>query len=175
MNILILLMLQYPLMLSPLFNFSAESDLSNWRIVNDVVMGGRSDSDFRVNAEGHALFSGAVSLENNGGFSMVRYWFEARSVVAYRKMILRVRGDGKRYQFRVKSNSAERHAYIQHFQTSGDWEQIEFVLADLQPTFRGRALSIPNYPGELMAEIAILIGNKKAEAFQLEIDWISFE
>jgi len=158
-----------------LFDFSPESDLSNWNIVNDVVMGGRSDSDFSINAAGHGIFKGTVSLENNGGFAMVRYSFTSMQVEAYRKVVLRLRGDGKRYQLRVKTDAADQHAYIQHFQTNGEWQLIEFPLADLRPTFRGRALNLPNYPGDKMEEIAFLIGNKKAEDFQLEIDWILLE
>ena len=158
-----------------LFDFSSESDLSNWRIVNDVVMGGRSDSDFSINADGHGLFKGRVSLENNGGFAMTRYSFASMPVTSYSKVVLRLRGDGKRYQLRVKTNSRDRHSYIQHFQTNGEWQLMEFSLADLRPTFRGRALNLPNYPGDQMEELALLIGNKKAESFQLEIDWITLE
>jgi hypothetical protein len=45
----------------------------------------------------------------------------------------------------------------------------------MKPTFRGRVLDIPNYPGETMEEIAFLISNKKNEAFQLEISKISLQ
>jgi hypothetical protein len=33
-------------------------------------------------------------------------------------------------------------------------------------------LNIPNYDGKVLAEIAFLIGNKKAETFQLLLDTI---
>ena len=61
-----------------IFDFSKESDLRNWRIVDDVVMGGKSDGNFYINKDGHATFSGTVSLENNGGFSSVRHWFKPK-------------------------------------------------------------------------------------------------
>ncbi len=58
-----------------LFNFDSKSDISNWRIVDDVVMGGRSNGAFKINDSGNGIFLGDVSLENNGGFSMVQYGF----------------------------------------------------------------------------------------------------
>jgi uncharacterized surface protein with fasciclin (FAS1) repeats len=46
-------------------------DSQRWRIVNDDVMGGISDSRFRIDG-GKAVFTGRLSLENNGGFASVR-------------------------------------------------------------------------------------------------------
>jgi hypothetical protein len=34
---------------------------------------------------------------------------------------------------------------------------------------------MPNYPGKQLGEIGFLIGNKKAESFLIEIDWIGVE
>lgn len=155
--------------------FNSNSKLSNWQIVNDVVMGGRSESGFYLNEEGNAVFKGYVSLENNGGFSMVKNIFPTIEVNEFSKILLKIKGDGKRYQFRVKSNTNEAHSYVSHFLTSGDWQIIEIPLSELYPTFRGRKLDIPSYPGEVMEEIAILIGNEKTESFQLEIKWIALK
>lgn len=155
-----------------IFDFNKDSDLSNWYVVDDVVMGGRSDGSFLLNEEGHAVFSGAVSLKNNGGFSSVRYVFGKTDVSGYQKAVIRLKGDGKLYQFRVKSSNRDRHSYIAYFQTSGSWESIEIPLAEMYPSFRGMTLNMPDYPGKQMAEIAFLIGNKKAEDFRLEIDKI---
>jgi len=158
-----------------LFDFNPKSDLSNWYVVDDGVMGGRSQGSFDLNKEGHAVFSGTVSLKNNGGFSSIRYAFRQKDIEAYSKVVMHLKGDGKRYQFRVKSNRNDRASYIQYFTTSGDWQIIEIPLAELYPTFRGRTLDRPNYPGEEMAELGILIGNKKAESFQLLIDKVELE
>ena len=153
-----------------IFDFDKKSDMSDWYVVDDVVMGGRSDGNLVLNDEGHAVFHGDVSLENNGGFSSVRMRFPEKNVKKYSRAILRVKGDGKRYQFRVKTSSRDYQSYIQYFQTTGDWQEIEITLADLYPTFRGRRLDLPNFPGESMEEVTFLIANKKAESFRLEID-----
>ena len=155
-----------------LFDFSLNSDLSNWMIVDDVVMGGRSNGQFEINKEGHGVFSGDVSIENNGGFSSVRYYCGSLDVAKYRKAVIRLKGDGKSYQFRTKTDKYDRHSYVYSFKTSGDWEVIEIPFSNMQPKFRGRQLNRSNYPGERLEEVAFLIGNKKNEPFKLEIDSI---
>lgn len=153
-----------------IFDFNREADISSWYVINDVVMGGRSDSSFELNKEGFGCFKGRVSLENNGGFSSLRYRFKKRNIGEKTTVVLRVKGDGKKYQFRLRTNAREYYSYITTFNTSGDWETIEIKLADLYPSFRGRPLDIPNFSGNDITEIGFLIGNKKEESFQLLID-----
>jgi hypothetical protein len=155
-----------------LFNFENDSNLNNWTIVDDVVMGGRSNGHFEINKDGHGEFYGTVSTENNGGFSSVRYYCGSKDVEGYSKASIRLRGDGKVYQFRTKSDNYDRHSYVYEFKTSGEWEVIVIPFADMEPRFRGRKLNMPNYPSKSLEEIAFLIGNKKKESFQLEIDYI---
>ena len=45
----------------------------------------------------------------------------------------------------------------------------------MYPVFRGRKLTSENYSGQQMEMIAFLIGNKKAEAFKLEIESIELK
>ncbi len=45
----------------------------------------------------------------------------------------------------------------------------------MYPAFRGRTLNMDNLKPNKIEEIAILIGNKKAEKFRLEIDSISLQ
>lgn len=153
-----------------IFDFTQDNDLSNWRVVDDVVMGGRSDGAFEINEMGNGVFQGVVSLENNGGFSSLRYRFDQKEISGYKAMVIRLKGDGKRYQVRAKSDGYERHSYIYYFQTTGEWQTVEVPLQDMIPTFRGRKLNMPNYPAKAIAEVAFLIGNKKAESFRLELD-----
>lgn len=56
-----------------IIDFSPDSNLRDWEVEDDVVMGGRSEGAFSLNQEGNAVFSGNVSLENDGGFSSVMY------------------------------------------------------------------------------------------------------
>lgn len=171
MNVLL-----YHTMLSSLLNvfaFSNESQLNDWRIVNDGVMGGVSKSSITINAHGHGLFSGNVSLENNGGFASVRYECGLQDIRRYRNIRLRIKGDGKTYQLRIKGNRGDYHQYRQVIETTGDWQTITVRIDQLQPIFRGQLLDIPVYDGRAMQEVGFLIANGKSEKFELLIDEIS--
>ncbi len=153
-------------------DFQKNSNPENWTIVDDVVMGGRSSGNFDISDEGYGVFQGTVSLENNGGFSSLRHRFNEISTTPFTKIVLRVKGDGKTFQFRIKANSRDYYSYNSYFNTSSDWENIEISLNEMYPAFRGRSLDIPNFLGGSIEEVAFLIGNKKAESFKLEIDTI---
>jgi hypothetical protein len=121
------------------------------------------------------VFSGDVSLENNGGFSSVRYQFEKINTTKDSKVIIRLKGDGKEYQFRIKNNRNTYYSYVTNFKTTGDWENIIINLKDLYPSFRGQTINIPNFTGDSFEEIVFLIGNKKNESFALFLDRIDIE
>ncbi|SHG18241.1 Complex I intermediate-associated protein 30 (CIA30) [Flavobacterium segetis] len=152
-----------------IFEFSSKSDLSNWQVVNDGVMGGKSKSQFYLNENGEGTFEGKISLENNGGFCSVRYNGNPISAKNSQFFRLRLKGDGKSYQFRVKSNKNDAQSYVFPFQTSGEWETIMIPTQELYPAFRGQKLAIPNYDGSKLEEVAFLIGNKEVENFKLLI------
>ena len=155
-----------------IFDFNHIAPVNDWTVVDDVVMGGRSTGQFKIDSEGHGVFSGNVSLENNGGFSSLRYRFEKISTHENSKIVIRLKGDGKQYQFRVKSNRNTYYSYTTTFKTSGDWENINIDLKDMYPTFRGQILNMPRFNENSIEELVFLIGNKKNESFELVLDKI---
>lgn len=157
-----------------IFDFNSSADTKSWSTLNDDVMGGVSSSTFKINKDGHGLFEGNVSTANNGGFASVRY--SSNIVTQSSKYIkIRLKGDGKDYQFRIKENSSDFESYITTFSTSGNWETISIKLSDLYPSFRGRKLDKPNFEAASIEEISILIANKQNESFKLILDKIEIE
>lgn len=155
-----------------IFDFTKQADVSNWYLVLDGVMGGLSSGDFYLNQDGHGLFEGKVSLANNGGFVSVRYDLPKIDIGDHTSISIRLKGDGKNYQFRIKNQDENYYSYIKEFSTNGDWQEIIIPLKDMYPSFRGRKLNQPNFDHDTIDEIAFLIGNKKEETFQLIIDKI---
>lgn len=155
-----------------IFDFNESTNPGSWQIVDDVVMGGRSNGNFTINEDGHGVFSGTVSLENNGGFSSVRHSTGINEVSPDDKIVIKLMGDGKKYQFRIKQDSKAYYSYIYTFETSGEWEEIEIPLGDMFPSFRGRRLNSPNFSHDTIEEVVFLIGNKKPQTFNLIIDKI---
>ena len=158
-----------------LYDFSSMKKPVGWMIVNDGVMGGLSKGSLRVDKEGYGVFSGTVSLENNGGFSLARLSLEPVSARGFRTIVVELKGDGKPYQLRIKSQRGQMHAYTRRFETDGSWQRIAIPFEELVPTFRGRTLDLPHFPADSIEEVGVLIGNKKNEDFKLLIRSISLE
>ena len=157
-----------------LFDFQTETNTATWQIVNDDVMGGLSDSGFRL-AEGVAMFEGKVSLENNGGFASVRSRPARHELGGCDAFVIRVRGDGRRYKFTVRTDrSIDRAIYQAEFATEkGEWQEHRLPLKEFVPTFRGRVLSgEPPLDGARVTSVGFLISGPQEGAFRLEVAWI---
>mgnify|MGYP002020602562 FL=1 len=157
------------------YDFSEDSSLRNWRVIDDGVMGGRSQGSLRINFEGHGVFSGFVSLKNYGGFSSIRFNTTPINVIEYGYISIKVFGDNKEYQLRIKSDYYDRHVYSKPFFATNEWQEISIPLGKMKPQFRGRKLRMSNFNERSIVEIGILIGNKVEEDFTLFIDSISLE
>ncbi len=155
-----------------IFDFNKNSDIQDWIVVDDVVMGGRSMGTFELSEDGCGIFKGRISLENNGGFSSVHYRFNKIEVKEYARIVVKLKGDRKKYQLRIKDEADNYYSYISPFSTSGEWQEIEIPLNKMYPSFRGMKLDQPNFSHDHIEEIAFLIGNKRTEKFMLLIDKI---
>lgn len=156
-------------------DFNKSIKVNDWYQTNDSVMGGISTSKMTNNDNGFGVFEGSVSTDNNGGFAMTRLPVDVDLKKSSKNIILRVKGDGKKYQFRIKSKKFQRYWYVQSFQTSTKTEDIVIPLNNFYASFRGYKLNIGNFSGNAIKEIAILIGNKKNEDFKLTIEKISIK
>lgn len=156
-----------------LFDFRSSEQL--WRNIDDVVMGGVSSSHMRIEND-LAVFQGELSLENNGGFASIRSDRLSPDLADYDGVRVRVRGDGKKYQLRIRTSTAfDGPSYQIAFATTKNvWTEIDLDFSDFAAAFRGRQL--PNHPALDPAEIVtlgFLIANKQAGTFRLEIESIS--
>jgi len=149
--------------------------VADWAIVNDGVMGGLSTSEFVDSGSGFAVFRGDLSLENNGGFASVRGVVPIGAMESHRGLELRVRGDGRSYQVRVRTNPQfDGVAYMAEFPTqAGMWQTIEIPFEAFEATYRGRKpRGAPGLaPGEVR-QLGLLIGDKVEGPFRLDVEWI---
>ena len=158
-----------------LFDFQAPPISPAWEVVNDGVMGGISTSQFQVLTNTCAVFSGTVRLENNGGFASVRSALARESLTSCRAFVLRVRGDGHRYKFGVRTGAGlDTPLYQCSFPTKrGEWEEHRLACGDFVPTFRGRVLTeVPPLDPAKVTSVGFLIADQQAGPFRLEIGWI---
>lgn len=158
-----------------IYTFSNETDNKEWRIVNDGVMGGKSTSELTLTKEGHGQYAGHVSLANYGGFASVQLNTSIKVAAAQKHLVLRVKGDGKQYEFRMKGTLSQSESYVHPFKTSGEWETLKLPISDFYPQFRGQKLGTPNFNFDTIEQLCFLIANSKEEDFKILIDWIGLE
>jgi hypothetical protein len=158
-----------------LYDFQDRTNSSSWQIVNDDVMGGVSISRFQILTNGGAVFSGVVSLENNGGFASVRSLPARHELTGCDSFLLRVRGDGRRYKFSVRTEAGpDTPLYQLAFQTKrSEWEEHRLPFKDFVPTFRGRILpDVPPLNSAKVSSVGFLISDRQEGPFKLEVAWI---
>lgn len=158
-----------------LFDFDSKAAVSQWRSVNDTVMGGVSNSRLTATDSGGGLFTGTVSLENNGGFASVRSPEMTQRIGDFAGIAARIRGDGKRYKVGLRTDNKFDGIFHQASFTSknDEWLVIRIPFSDFVPTYHGRRLSDDKRmkPQEIRS-VSFLIADKQQGPFQIEIDWI---
>ena len=143
-----------------LVDFTGEEEQGQWRIVNDGVMGGLSQSGIAIGPDHVAVFEGRLSLENNGGFASVRRRPHDYSLAGFDAVMLRIRGDGRTYQFRVRTNERfDGVSYRAEFMAEpGKWMTVTIPFSSLEPTFRGRPVpEAPKLKPEDIRQIGFLL------------------
>lgn len=163
-----------PLGPDTLFHFPDDTP-AEWVVVNDGVMGGLSRSEFVASGAGHATFRGEMSLENNGGFASVRGYLPDGIPAAARAVELRVRGDGRTYQVRLRMGERfDGIAYRAEFDTEpGAWTVVTLPIASFEPTFRGyrprnaAPLALPE-----VRQLGLMIADKTPGPFRVDVEWI---
>ncbi len=127
------------------FDFKNPSqDLKDlWGAVDDVVMGGVSESSIRL-VDNTALFTGNVSTANSGGFVSVRTknFDTPLNLAGYTGVELRVKGDGKRYKFFIRTDTKwDGVAYSYSFDTEPQsWITVRIPFDKFVPVFRAKTL-----------------------------------
>lgn len=157
---------------------STQTEAARWRSVDDDVMGGISQGELSVTAESTGLFSGETSLENNGGFSSVRCAVDSSAFANAKALTLRVRGDGRQYQLRLKTDDSNSSiSYRATFDTRPEeWITVRIPVEAFEPVFRGRVVSdAPALALGQIQQMGFLIADKKSGEFRLETDWIRVE
>ncbi len=143
---------------------------SGWPSIDDTVMGGVSASRMDI-IDGVAVFSGTVSFENNGGFASVRSRPSPRDLSEFRGVVLTVRGDGRRYGFRLRTDASfDGVSYQARLEPpAGEWVDVTIPFADFVPVFRGRRVEgHPPLDPSRVATMGFMISRQEGP-FRLEI------
>lgn len=158
-----------------LLNSSIMSSKDKWRIVNDDVMGGKSSSVVAIK-NNEIIFSGSVSLKNNGGFASLRSPVKDYNFEGYEGIELKIKGDGKLYSISMKETTYfTGQFYTANFKSKKDeWVTLQIPFDKFKLYYFGRETnSDKKVPLPGIKEISFLIGDKQEGDFQVLIDYIN--
>ena len=154
-----------------IFDFTEEDIEGKWIVVNDNVMGGRSEGgySFRKN---RLIFSGNTNT-NGGGFSSIRtnptnFYLGDRT-----GLHIRFKGDGRTYKLGVRIEG-KSVSYRSNFTSGNGWQEVRVPFNEMDVSWRGRPLSKEEHPliKSKIRSIEFMIYDKKDGPFKLLVDWI---
>jgi len=134
------------------------------------VMGGRSQgSSFLTEAE-NRIFSGEISLKNNGGFSSVRTVGAEYDLSDYEGVTVKVRGDGRKYYFTARANNRSRVAFWYDMQTkAGELTTFKIPFSSLYATSFGTKLNGMKLNSKNITSFGLMLYDKNDGEFNLEL------
>jgi NADH dehydrogenase [ubiquinone] 1 alpha subcomplex assembly factor 1 len=154
-----------------IFDFTEEDIDDKWIVVNDNVMGGRSEGgySFRKN---RLIFSGNTNT-NGGGFSSIRtnptnFYLGDRT-----GLHIRFKGDGRTYKLGVRIEG-KSVSYRSNFTSGNGWQEVRVPFNEMDVSWRGRPLSKEEHPliKSKIRSIEFMIYDKQDGPFKLQVDWI---
>jgi NADH dehydrogenase [ubiquinone] 1 alpha subcomplex assembly factor 1 len=154
-----------------LFDFKQTENAGGWRTVDDTVMGGRSHSCIEI-AGGVLVFSGELSLENDGGFCSVRSKLSRWDLSAYEGLSVTIRTGDRAFTLTAR-NEPGRDTVGHHHPlpvTGDEWQTVHALFADFEATYHGRVLE--EHPGLNTTDVrsvGLLIADEHEGPFRLEI------
>ncbi|MCM8596474.1 CIA30 family protein [Accumulibacter sp.] len=156
--------------------FDDPASVAVWSPVDDVVMGGLSNSRL-VHSGGHAEFTGSVSLANNGGFASVRTAALDYSAPGAEEVRVCARGDGRTYRLTLRTDDApDGISWHAAFTPPTDaWAEIVLPLDAFRARCRGRPVAAPPLDPARIRCVGLLIADRQAGPFRLSLRWILAE
>ncbi len=161
-----------------IFDFNTNSDLSEWRVVDDTVMGGRSAGNIKRLTENTVSYNGRISLENNGGFSSFKSPYKRIDLSEYKYLEMRVKNTGSKFAFTLEMNSRFWQPFYKHAveTSSNDWEVIKIKMDNfkLYRMSRTNGQSLTKEDAARLIRIGFISDDKREIDFQMEVDYIKF-
>ncbi len=142
-----------------------------WYVVNDNVMGGRSDGGFSIDA-GELLFEGRTNTRG-GGFSSIRTREARLDLSEHTGIRLRILGDGRRYTWRLTTDArvyGRPLGYWADFETvAGEWTTVDVPFSRFIPQFRGYRLDGPALDPARISGMGLMIYDGRDGPFNLKL------
>lgn len=145
-----------------------------WGIINDGVMGGKSQGSASI-IDNTLVFSWKI-VTQWGGFSSLRWSLESGVLSDYSLVKFRAKSDGREYRvtFRDSRWGNISHRAIIPFQNPWEFEEVTIPFTDLEPAYFGRTVKADPFDKESAREIGIILSDGVDGGFELVIDEVRF-
>lgn len=161
-----------------IFDFGEGKEFGRWSIINDGVMGGLSQSQAKLDKDA-VLFSGIVSLKNNGGFVSLRGPLGVYDLSDFRFCEIRFKSNtDRKFELLIEKDTP---FYLPKYRAkfgskSQDWVTLTIPLKDLEISRMGVTISQGIDPQNLkdIQRIGFILSDKQEGSFQLWIDYLKF-
>ena len=154
--------------------FANDEALKSWTSVNDGVMGGVSKGGFKRSEQGTMIFSGELSLANNGGFASVRMKETELGLAGTNALVVKAKGDGRTYwvdvRFADQMGASSYRAFLPT--TAGEWKETRLPFADFKLQAFGRELPLKPINPASIASVGFTLADKKEGPFSLEVEYV---
>lgn len=172
-----------------LVDFSQAGEPARWQVVNDGVMGGKSEGHLAV-ADGAATFHGEI-VTRGGGFTSVRRGLEPDALAGATGLTMKVKDDGRGY--RVMLRDGTRVSWGGEVMYAADvpagaasacgdsctcppaWREVTLHFADLTASFHGRPADVEAFDPAEAEEIGVILADGIDGAFSMDLAWIRAE
>ena len=149
-----------------------------WAVVNDGVMGGRSNGALEF-TDSAMRFTGDV-VTAGGGFTSVRLRLTGDALTDSGYLALRVRSDERTYGLTLQDSAQTGRRPIAHGANltidgpsdADGWQTATTSYDELRPSVFGQSLDAPAFDPDQAVEIGIIISDGIDGPFELEVDWI---
>lgn len=156
-----------------LFDFDT-ADEASWQVVNDGVMGGRSQGYVAIE-EGTLRFSGTL-VTQGGGFTSVRT-DRAVDLESYDGLELRVRGGGRTFEIEVDDGTrlgwrsvSRRAPFETNDKISDEWALVRVPFSALRTSVFGQPVDATPIDLANVKQIGLYILDGRDGPFLLEVD-----
>lgn len=154
-----------------LTDFTTQAGDLDWYVMNDNVMGGRSQGNFKIE-QGELNFVGSTNTRG-GGFSSIRTTPVPLDLSKFSGIRLKVRGDGRRYTWRLATNARWRGRQVSYwadFDTKdGAWTTVDIPFSEFIPQYRGITLDGPELEPGQIRDMGLMIYDKQDGPFELRL------
>jgi len=159
-----------------ILDFTGDVQDIGWKVIDDRIMGGCSQSRPEYLQGVGLRFSGTVFLDNNGGFASIRSGEGCFDLSSHSGLKIRVRGDGHTYKLSLRTDLYyDGVSYQTSFATETEtWQEITLPFDSFAPTHHGiRLTTVPPMDITAVKSFGLFIADRQAGPFKLDISWIS--